>query len=184
VTEGPLEIERKYLLAHPPSPAALAAHGARPFRIEQVYLAEPPSGRRVRRIEGPDGTVSFRATTKTHLRDLVRRELEREIDEAAYRRLLLEADPTRRPIRKVRYVVPHGEQHLEIDVFEQPAGLVLLEVELRSEDEVVRLPRWLGEHRDVSRDPRYANASLAQAGIPDQARGPGRARPSGYHPLR
>ncbi len=161
---GPLEIERKYRLADAPSAATLAAHGATAWRMEQVYLAGPPPGRRIRRIEGTDGSRRFELARKTHLRDLVREQIEHEIDEAAYTRLLAEADPARRPIRKTRYVVPHGSQQLEIDVFEQPDGLVLVEVEMRAEDEAVELPAWLGEHRDVSRDPRYANASLALTG--------------------
>lgn len=156
-----LEIERRYRLLRPPSLAELDAHGAQPQRLEQIYLVEPPSGRRVRRIEEPGGEVRFRLTRKQHLRDLVREEEEVSIDEGAYRRLLGEADPARRPIRKTRYRVAHGAQVLEIDVFEQPAGLVLLEVELRSEDELVELPVWLGPWRDVSDDERYANASLA-----------------------
>ena len=159
-----LEIERKYRLAAPPDPRALAYYGAEAYRIEQLYLVKPPAGRRIRRIERPDGTVEHRFTRKTHLRDLVREEQEHEIDIAAYDAYLEEADPDRQPIRKVRYVVPHGEQRLEVDVFEEPPGLVLVEVELRSEAEPVSLPGWLGEHRDVSADPAYANASLARIG--------------------
>jgi CYTH domain-containing protein len=174
----PLEIERRYRLARPPSAADLAAHGARSFRLEQVYLLAPPDpgagelpglpappvppgGLRVRRTEDPDGHVSYRLTRKRHLRSLVREEVEVAIDALAYARWLREADPARRPIRKTRHVVQHGSQQLEIDVFLDPPDLVLVEVELRSEDEPVRLPDWLGEHRDVSADPRYANASLA-----------------------
>jgi CYTH domain-containing protein len=58
-------------------------------------------------------------------------------------------------------VVPHGEQHLEIDVFEEPPDLVVLEVELRHEGEAVTLPAWLGDWREVTGDPRYFNAALA-----------------------
>lgn len=161
MTEAPLEIERKYRLARAPSPDVLAAHGARSVRLEQVYLAEPPPGRRIRRIEAPDGTVTYRLTRKRHVRDLVREEVESEIDAGEYRRLTTEADPARRPIRKTRHMVTHGTQTLEIDVFQAPAGLVLVEVELASEAETVELPGWLGEARDVSTDPRYANANLA-----------------------
>lgn len=160
-----LEIERKYRLAAAPDPRVLAYYGAEAYRIEQVYLVAPPSGRRVRRIEGPDGSVEHRFTRKTHLRHLVREELEHEIDAAAYAAYLEQADPERRPIRKVRYVIPHGRQRLEVDVFEEPAGLVLVEVELRSEAEAVNLPGWLGEHRDVSADRDYANANLALLGV-------------------
>jgi CYTH domain-containing protein len=162
VSPAALEIERKYRLAAAPDPVVLAAHGAQAYRIDQVYLVQPPAGRRVRRIERPDGTVEHRFTQKTHKRDLVREELEYPIGADEYEALLADADPASRPIRKVRFVVPHGEQHLEIDVFEQPPGLVLVEVELQTEHEPVALPDWLGPHRDVSTDRRYMNANLAR----------------------
>jgi len=164
MTQGGIEIERKYRLAAAPDPELLAAHGAAAYRMEQVYLVEPPAGRRVRRIELPDGHIERRFTQKVHVRALVREELEHEIDDAEYAALLAEADPARQPIRKVRYKVRHGEQWLEIDVFDQPADLVVVEVELRDEDEAVVLPDWLGEHREVSTDPRYMNANLARVG--------------------
>jgi CYTH domain-containing protein len=59
-------------------------------------------------------------------------------------------------------VVAHGAQTLEIDVFEVPSGLVVVEVELASEDEPVELPPWLGEWREVTGDDRYLNVSLAR----------------------
>ena len=47
-----LEIERKYLLSGAPSAAELAALGAQPHRIEQVYLrSEGDWVRRVRKVE-------------------------------------------------------------------------------------------------------------------------------------
>lgn len=158
-----LEIERKFRLRRVPSRESLAAHGAQEFRLEQLYLVAPPAGRRVRRIEGPDGAVEHRFTHKSRARGLVREELERPISKAEYDDLRTEADPACRPIRKTRYVVAHGTQHLEIDVFDEPAGLVLVEVELETEHEEVELPDWLGDHRDVSRSPAYQNANLARS---------------------
>jgi CYTH domain-containing protein len=156
------EIERKFRLRACPPADVLAAHGAVARRLEQVYLVEPPAGRRVRRIEHPDGTVEHRLTRKEQLRAYAFHEEEQRIDAARYEALLLEADPARRPIRKTRHVVPHGTQRLEIDVFEAPPGLVLLEVELVHDDDPVALPEWIGEWREVSGDPAYLNANLAR----------------------
>ncbi len=159
-----LEIERKYRLRESPTPDVLVAHGAVAKRIEQVYLAGAPN-RRLRRTELPDGAVRLVVTEKRRLAEFTFQERERPIDEAEYLRLLAEADPARAPIRKTRHVVPHGAQALEIDVFESPAGLVLLEVELRSADEGVTLPPWLGDWREVTGDRLYLNANLARRGI-------------------
>ncbi len=161
-----VEIERKYRLREAPSPDILAAHGARALRLEQIYLSAPPSGRRIRRIEHADGTVEHRLTRKERLRAFAFHEEEQAIDAAHYERLRREADPARRPVRKTRYVVPYESRALEIDVFDEPAGLVVLEVELASDEETVILPDWVGEWRQVTGDPGYLNANLARPGVP------------------
>ena len=47
-------------------------------------------------------------------------------------------------------------------MFDVPAGLVVVEVELDTEDEAIVLPDWLGEWYEVTSDPRYTNAALAR----------------------
>lgn len=179
-----IEIERKFRLRVAPSADVLAAHGAVARQIEQVYLlagdadragsadvdatagardpADVADASRVRRTELPDGTLSYRQTTKRRVGAFSFEERESTIDEATWRAELRRADPDSRPIRKTRHVVPHGDQTLELDVFEEPPGLVVLEVELDSEDEPVELPDWLGEWREVTGDERYLNVSLAR----------------------
>jgi CYTH domain-containing protein len=160
-----VEIERKFRLPAAPPAALLAAHGAVARHLEQVYLEGPPGGRRIRRIEHADGRIEHRLTRKERLRAFAFHEEEERIDADRYASLLLQADPARRPIRKTRHVVPHGDQVLEIDVFEVPPGLVLVEVELERDDEPVDLPDWLGEWREVTGDPEYLNANLACEGV-------------------
>lgn len=164
-TEG-IEIERKYRLRAAPRDDVLAAHGARSRRIEQVYLGLVPGtdARRVRRIVHGDGSEELVLTEKARIGSsgLARRELERTLSGEEYGALLAEADPARRAVVKTRHVVPHGAQVLEIDVFDEPAGLVVVEVELATEDEPVDLPAWLGDRTEVTGDERYDNASLAR----------------------
>jgi CYTH domain-containing protein len=163
-----IEIERKFRLRAAPSAEALAAHGAVASQLEQVYLVSdaPDEAERVRRITALDGTTTFRSTAKRRVGAYSFDEREITIDEADWDEALGRADPHRRPVRKTRHVVPHGAQKLEIDVFEVPAGLVVLEVELRDEAEPVELPAWLGEWREVTGDSRYFNASLARLDAP------------------
>ena len=164
MTHHGIEIERKFRLRAAPDAATLAAHGAVAKRIEQVYLAGsgPEEASRVRRTTLDDGSVTYRATTKRRVGEFSFDEREQVIDEAAWTAALEQADPGRRPVRKTRHVAPHGGQALEIDVFEQPAELVVVEVELRDEAEPVALPAWLGEWREVTGDSRYLNANLAR----------------------
>ncbi len=166
-----IEIERKFRLRTAPDAATLAAHGAVARRIEQVYLCldpavasgdDAPEAERVRRTELADGSVTFRRTTKRRVGAFSFDEVEDAITEADWSAAMARADPERRPVRKTRHVAAHGRQTLEIDVFERPAGLVVVEVELAAEDEAVELPGWLGDWREVTGDPRYLNVSLAR----------------------
>jgi CYTH domain-containing protein len=62
-------------------------------------------------------------------------------------------------IEKRRYKIPIGDLTWEIDEFlGDNAGLIVAEVELKSEDQTFARPAWLGD--EVTGDPRYYNANL------------------------
>jgi adenylate cyclase len=64
-------------------------------------------------------------------------------------------------VDKHRYLEVHGAHTWEVDVFHGANdGLVLAEVEMRTETDVVILPPWAG--LEVTGDPRYRNSRLAQ----------------------
>ncbi|HIK28142.1 MAG: CYTH domain-containing protein [Oscillatoriaceae bacterium SKW80] len=64
-------------------------------------------------------------------------------------------------IEKTRYKIKIGEVTWEIDEFAgENQGLIIAEVELTDENQILELPEWIGE--EVSQDPRYFNANLAQ----------------------
>ncbi len=149
------EIERRFLV----DGDAWRAAATQSRRLLQGYLAREDgvtvrlrlSGDRARlTIKGPGG--------------LVRPEFEYDVprDDAAS---MLDALCAGRRIAKTRHDVPHGGLVWEVDVFEGPlAGLVIAEVELPAADHPLALPPWAG--REVTDDPRYANAVLASADAP------------------
>ena len=62
-------------------------------------------------------------------------------------------------IEKKRYKIPAGDLTWEIDEFlGENAGLIVAEVELKSEDQAFDRPAWLGD--EVTGDTRYYNANL------------------------
>ncbi len=159
-----LEIERKFLVGDLDA-AALAAAAVDEFEIEQTYLtAELGESLRVRRSVRPDGSEERVETRKRRVSSRTREEFERLLEADEYRLLVERRDPERRTIRKRRFKVPlAGGLVCEIDVFAGPlAGLVLAEVELPSEDAPFELPGWLAIAREVTDDPAYTNAALAQ----------------------
>ena len=78
-------------------------------------------------------------------------------------RSVAEADPARRAIRKVRHVFPFAGHVLELDVFAEPPGLVLLEVELEDASDVPALPPVILVRlvREVSLESAYMNHEIA-----------------------
>lgn len=154
------EIERKYLIRMPDQ-EYLLAHAA-PSQIEQTYLLlpTPEVNARVRR-RGREGAWTYTHTQKIALSDLRRIEDEREISEEEYRRLLVQADPNRRQIRKTRWVLPYKDQLFEIDCFPFWTDRALMEIELRDESQEVEFPPCIEIVREVTGDRRYTNSAIA-----------------------
>lgn len=72
-----------------------------------------------------------------------------------------------RLIKKTRTLHPYGNHIVELDRFHgHLTGLVVAEIEVKSEDEVVEFPSWFS--KDVTLDHRYANSNLCVSGIPTE----------------
>lgn len=165
---SPLEIERKYLIERPSEESLASLAGAHYRDIVQTYLVgEKGEARRVRRSVYDDGRISFVETVKRRKSDLTAEELESELDEAAYEKLLLLRDQTRVPIEKRRYMIPYGTHVLEIDLYPFWARTAVLEIELASEEERCEIPDFLTVLREVSAEKALKNRALARC-VPDE----------------
>jgi adenylate cyclase len=64
-------------------------------------------------------------------------------------------------LSKRRYVIPHGDLKIELDVFkENLKGLVIAEIELPNENHQFEIPEWFG--LEITHDHEYANIKLAE----------------------
>ena len=64
-------------------------------------------------------------------------------------------------LSKTRYEITYEEHLWEVDVFEGTLdGLIIAEIELKSEDEFFNRPHWLGY--EVTDDPSFLNAKLIE----------------------
>ncbi|MGB1221333.1 MAG: CYTH domain-containing protein [Alcanivoracaceae bacterium] len=144
-----LEIERKFLLRETGIVKGLTGQF-----IAQGYLSlDPDATVRVRIID----SAGF-LTVKGRNQGAVRKEFEYPIPLADARELLSLCKEGR--IEKRRYTIAWADHIWEVDVFDgDNKGLVMAEVELRSENEKLALPPWIG--REVTEDPRFFNSSLA-----------------------
>lgn len=146
------EIERKFLVATCDWRDAAVGW----TELRQGFLSTEPE--RTVRVRLTNGTAEL--TIKGITVDAQRAEYEYSIPPADAAEML---EGLCQPglIEKTRYRVPHAGHIWEVDVFQGAnAGLVVAEIELASADEAFELPDWIGE--EVTADPRYYNASLAQ----------------------
>jgi CYTH domain-containing protein len=143
------EIERKFLV----KTAAWKPQGAG-VHFKQGYL-NTQKERVVRvRIEGEKAKLTIKGVTT----GVTRSEFEYAIpvEDAA---ILLDHLCEKPLIDKHRHAEIHGGKTWEIDVFHgDNEGLVVAEIELKSETETFSRPDWAGE--EVSSDPRYFNSNL------------------------
>ncbi len=144
------EIERKFLVK-----GAFKAIAISNARIVQGYLSSVPE-RTVRvRTKGDKGYLTIKGAP-SHA-GISRYEWEREIPVGEARELLSLCEPG--VIDKVRYLVKAGKHTYEVDEFGgENKGLILAELELKTEDENYEKPDWLGE--EVTGQAKYYNSNL------------------------
>lgn len=163
----PLEIERKYLIEYPDVKWLESQPNCRKVEISQTYLVSAP-GEEVRiRQRGADGHYTYYETVKKPLDGPKRVEIEKALTQKEYLKRLMDADPTRRTIRKTRYHLMHEGQYFEIDLLPFWTDRALCEIELSDEHAPVVLPPQLKVIREVTDDPAYRNAALAEA-VPEE----------------
>lgn len=147
-----IETERKFLVLDD----GYKAQAVESHRIRQGYIAHD-MGRSVRvRILDDKGIL----TVKGPFIGLGSRpEWEKEISLQEAEELFRLCKPG--SIDKTRWIVPAGERKFEVDEFHgENEGLVMAEIELKSQDEAFGRPSWLGD--EVTGDPRFYNGYLAR----------------------
>lgn len=158
----PYEIERKYLIEYPEISALEALPNCEKVEIIQTYLqADYDDEVRIRQ-RGSRGNYIYFETRKKTISGLKRIEIERRLTKDEYLERLMDADPTRMPIRKDRYCLADGNQYFEIDIYPFWNDQAILEIELSDPEEEIRFPKMLKVIREVTEDEAYKNASLAK----------------------
>ena len=156
--QHPEEIERKFIVEHPPNNYTHFPHK----EIEQGYFNNPASGMitRIRR----KGLRYYQ--TEKQGTGLVRTEIEVELSEEQYLELWPLTEGWR--LEKVRYEIPYHAHVIELDVYKGPLSpFVSAEVEFESvkASQSFSPPKWMT--KEVTEDPRYSNAELAKNGLPN-----------------
>ena len=147
-----IEIERKFLVTGDFKPLAVSSS-----HIAQGYIASG-NGRTVRvRIRDDKGFLTIKGPSNQA--GLARFEWEKEIPREEAEALMSICEPG--IIEKTRWLVPadDGRHTWEVDVFEgENEGLVMAEIELRSEDDTFKKPHFIG--KEVTGDRRFYNSHM------------------------
>lgn len=144
-----LEIERKYLVDL--EKLGTLENGT---RIKQGYLSTNKEAVVRVRVKNDKAYLTIKGSNI----GVTRLEFEYEIplDEANE---MLDKLCQKPVIDKTRYLINHENHIWELDIFYgENEGLVVVEVELSSEDETIILPSWVKE--EVTTDARYYNSNL------------------------
>lgn len=158
----PYEIERKFLIEYPDINWLESNPSCQRIEIIQTYL-NSKAGEEVRvRQRGMDGNYIYFQTIKKKISDVKRVEIEKRLAQAEYLRLLMEADTTKRQIRKTRYCLTFESRYFEIDIYSFWNDKAIAEIELSSENEEIVFPDEIKVIREVTDDESYKNASLAK----------------------
>lgn len=146
-----VEIERKYLVINDEWKA-----NAEPTRLVQSYIQSAP-GTVVRfRIAGKKAFFTLKGKTE----GISRLEYEYEIPVSDAEEII-DRLCDKPYVSKIRNKVVFAGKTWEVDVFDGVnEGLVIAEIELKSEDEQYELPPWAGA--DVSDQPKYRNRYLSK----------------------
>lgn len=146
-----LEIERKFLVD-----GEFKLKSFKSYPIKQGYLTLSGTNVVRIRVRGDDAFITIKSIAKEG--GITRNEWEYEIPVADAEEMLNLCEDA--IIDKRRFLVQVGSHVFEVDEFYgDNEGLLLAEVELKSEDEPFEKPDWLGD--EVTGNVRYYNSFLS-----------------------
>lgn len=159
----PKETKRKYLIKYPDIKALEQRPNCQSVDILQAYLKSEIPGEVIRiRQRGRDGNYVYFKTRKRKTETGKRIELEERLSKEEYLELLMQADPSYRPIRKQRYCLSENGLYYNIDIYPQWTDQALMDIELYQQDEQVIFPEGIQVIREVTGEAEYSNPNIAR----------------------
>ncbi len=158
----PYEIERKYLIEYPDIKWLESNPNCQKVEIIQTYLKSNENDEVRVRQRGFNGHYIYFKTIKRKVSDVKRVEIEKRLSQNEYLTLLMEADTSKRQIRKTRYCLTFEGQYFEIDVYPFWNDKAIAEIELSDENVEITFPKQIKVIKEVTDDESYKNSSLAK----------------------
>ena len=158
----PFEIERKFLIAYPNIKELENMPNCTKVDITQTYLKNEGDTERRVRARGIDGDYLYYLTEKRKISNLKRIETERKLTQDEYLALLMESDNKLHTIHKTRFCLSENNQYFEIDIYPEWDNQAIMEIELSSEDEIIKTPEFIKIIKEVTDDESYKNYQMAK----------------------
>lgn len=161
---APSEIERKFLIKMPDKNLLSNLDFYSKNEIIQTYLKslDKNTERRVRQRGNSNDGYSFYYTEKTAISSIERIETECKISMKEYVDYLTESDTSLHQIRKTRYCFLYENQYFEMDIYPFSKEYAIMEIELSSPNEEVKIPDFISVIKEVTEDDNFKNHSLAK----------------------
>ena len=167
MSETPVEIERKYIIALPDISKLSKMDDYSASDIEQIYLSSSPQvTHRIRKRVYNDRCV-YTETKKIRIDKISSYEDEHEISGEEYARLSLNIREGSTPLSKRRHTFSYLGQTFEIDVYPGWRGSCILETELDTRERSVEFPDFIKVLKEVSGIKEYSNSSMSMR-FPDE----------------
>ena len=112
--------------------------------------------------KGEGDKAVYIKTVKIKISDIKRIEIENYISKEQYDSYLAQRKYVTGVISKDRYCIVDNSTYCELDVYPFWNDRATIEIELLSEDQRYRLPKFVKLIREVSSEPDYRNLALAQ----------------------
>ncbi len=161
----PYEIERKFLIEYPDVDLFEKNPNCRRVEIIQTYLASENDEEVRVRQRGEGGNYIYYKTVKKKVDDIKRIEIENRLSKDEYLTLLMDADTSKKQIRKTRYCLTFENQYFEIDVYPFWNDKAIAEIELSDENAEINFPEYIKVIKEVTDDESYKNASLSKMNL-------------------
>ena len=159
----PMGTARKFLIKYPDVQALEKKPNCQAVDIMQAYLHSEVPGEFIRiRQRGRDGNYIYYKTRKRRVEGGKRIELEERLTQDEYLDLMMQADPSYRPIRKRRYCLSENGLYYNIDLYPQWPDQAMMEIELYEEDQEVIVPEGIEVIREVTGEVEYTNPYIAK----------------------
>lgn len=159
----PFEIERKFLICYPNLKELESMPNCTKVDITQTYLKSEDEVERRVRARGIDGDYLYYLTEKRKVSNLKRIEVERKLTQDEYIKLLMDADNKLHTIHKTRYCLSENNQYFEIDIYPEWDNEAIMEIELSSEDQEIKVPDFIEIIKEVTDDESYKNYQMAKS---------------------